>query len=1040
MNLLQRILPLILLLAAASPCHAGRYRPGQVRTEQTIDRDWTFRYFPSGKEDAAPASPDYDDATWQAIALPHTWMTYETTGDIHPYIKFASEREDSYWWNGWGWYRKRIVIGEELRGKRIFVELDGVQKYARVYLNGTLLGDHKGGYNGFYFDLTPHIRFGGENLLAVQVSSRRDDRFGTIPPATAGNFNVYGGIYRDVRIVVKNPVYIPFQGSYKHEGGTFVTTPLVNEREARFCLRTYVKNDTPQPAEVNLRSVVTDADSKVIAVLEQHRALAAGELAGFCQWSDTLRTPRLWSPESPYLYHIYSEIRDAAGRLLDTYHTPLGFRWFAWNYDDNTLSVNGKKIHIHGTNRHQEFPWLGDAMPQWLTERDMLDIRYGMNTNFMRTAHYPHMPAVYDFNDRHGIITVEEVPNNKAIDFDREVQEHNMREMVRRDRNHPSIFLWSVGNETSNAADSRWTREEDSTRLIHERKAENYGDYVTHHASNLDMENLLRVTIRGWTDTDVKNLEPKNNAAVAKSGQLAGTEEWQHTMARVADGSIRGRIDGQVVGWLYADHGCDRIYKDAPLKNINYKGWVDLYRIPKYMYYLWQANYLPEPMVFVHPHYWQRKYLGQRRTIRVDSNCERVELFAGNRSLGVRHPSKENFFTVEFPDVEIVSETLRAVAIRGKERRECRVVMAGEPAAIVLTALRGRIPADRSGLDIVTAEVVDADGNPVQGFSGPLAWNVEGEGTLVGCPLYTSDIDKTLSDEGTGYVTAPVPNVVRSTARPGRITVTVSSPGLASGKITIRTHAVKEKTADGIFEPRLSDEGRTKIRRDTAFREVVEYVEEMRPIFAPEQIEAASKEEYARQMKEFVLARNPQIDKKSVEFKCLVKKLTVYIENTRGELTEDDYNFIARTYNDLRMLSRSIENRHFHPAYTEELKSYYADRMLVRGRTTDIGKTIRLIDAIPDGLDIVYVRNPERSTQPAPLQYGNTTYRYSAVAASVERAVELLHPEFTDFAPAERRRVMDYLTRINPSVVRNGDGYAFRFDRPLAIPRNLNEL
>lgn len=588
MNLLQRILPLILLLAAASPCHAGRYRPGQVRTEQTIDRDWTFRYFPSGKEDAAPASPDYDDATWQAIALPHTWMTYETTGDIHPYIKFASEREDSYWWNGWGWYRKRIVISEELRGKRIFVELDGVQKYARVYLNGTLLGDHKGGYNGFYFDLTPHIRYGAENLLAVQVSSRRDDRFGTIPPATAGNFNVYGGIYRDVRIVVKNPVYIPFQGSYKHEGGTFVTTPLVNEREARFCLRTYVKNDTPQPAEVNLRSVVTDADSKVIAVLEQRRDIAAGELAGFCQWSDTLRTPRLWSPESPYLYHIHSEIRDAAGRLLDTYHTPLGFRWFAWNYDDNTLSVNGKKIHIHGTNRHQEFPWLGDAMPQWLTERDMLDIRYGMNTNFMRTAHYPHMPAVYDFNDRHGIITVEEVPNNKAIDFDREVQEHNMREMVRRDRNHPSIFLWSVGNETSNAADSRWTREEDSTRLIHERKAENYGDYVTHHASNLDMENLLRVTIRGWTDTDVKNLEPKNNAAVAKSGQLAGTEEWQHTMARVADGSIRGRIDGQVVGWLYADHGCDRIYKDAPLKNINYKGWVDLYRIPKYMYYLWK--------------------------------------------------------------------------------------------------------------------------------------------------------------------------------------------------------------------------------------------------------------------------------------------------------------------------------------------------------------------------------------------------------------------------------------------------------------------
>ena len=123
---------------------------------------------------------------------------------------------------------------------------------------------------------------------------------------------------------------------------------------------------------MNLRSIVTDADNKEIAVLEQHRALAAGELAGFCHGAIRSALRGYGAPNLPTSTIFYSEIRDAAGRLLDTYHTPLGFRWFSWNYDDNTLSVNGKKIHIHGTNRHQEFPWLGDAMPQWLTERDML--------------------------------------------------------------------------------------------------------------------------------------------------------------------------------------------------------------------------------------------------------------------------------------------------------------------------------------------------------------------------------------------------------------------------------------------------------------------------------------------------------------------------------------------------------------------------------------------------------------------------------------------------------------------------------------------
>lgn len=1030
---------IMFLLASLLPCLPAQadevYVPREARHSLTANADWTFMYFPSGEETPEVASTGYDDSSWPAIALPHTWFTYETTGDIHPFIRSAAEREDAYWWNGWGWYRKHIRFGKELEGKHISVEFDGVQKYAKVYMNGCLVGEHKGGYTSFYFDLTPYINFGEDNILAVQVSSRRDDRFGTIPPATAGNFNVYGGIYRDVRIVVRNRVHIPFQGSYRHEGGTFVTTPEVSHDSAFFRLKTYIVNGSDKDRDILLKSIVTDMEGNVLQTIVSDTEIRKGEMACVEQESGIFDNPHLWCPESPYLYHIYSEVYDETGELLDNYTTPLGFRWFEWDHEAGTLVLNGERIHIHGTNRHQEYPWLGDAMPRWLTERDTRDIRHGMNTNFMRTAHYPQSPMIYDLHDSLGIITVEEVPNDKNIEFDRQVQENNMREMVRRDRNHPSIMFWSVGNETSCAADSRWTWEEDSTRIIHERKTEGYGDYVTHHASDLDMENLLRVTVRGWTDTDVKDREPRNNAEVAKSGQMAGTEEWQHTMARVRDGSIRGRIDGNIVCWLYADHGCDRMYMGSPLRNINYKGWVDAYRFPKYMYYLWQANYLEEPMVFVHPHYWQEKYTGQKKTFRVDSNCQEVELFVNGKSMGRAYPDEGNFHTVEFNDIPVENGILTAVATDSNGKTVTHEIrMAGEPYRIVLSSLGGPLTADRSGLDVIVADVTDRDGNSVQGFTGTLKWSIEGEGTLAGPEIYESDMDKELETDGSGYVTTPVSNIIRATAAPGRIHVTVSSEGLVPGKMTLESFAPEKKAVKGIFMPELSDTGREKIVRDSSFAEKVCYVEEMAPIFSPEQIQAESYDEYADYVRHFVLGKNPGMDSLGIEFGYLIRRLASYLENTHGELTEDDYNFMAGSYNRLRMICKAIDNRNFHPLYAETLKTDYSERMLSKGELVDTDKEMAFINGIPSALDIVIIRNPGKSSQKARVQYGNTSYRYSVVASSLEEAVRLLRPEISD---AVLGSTLAATAMINPFVRQDGNSYKFEFDKAIAIPRKI---
>lgn len=1035
-RLVQILFHLVLVLM---PSLSFAYKAkDEIRRDILINSDWAFNYQPSGILEEKFSSPDFDESRWVAVAVPHTWFTYETTGDIHPFIHSAAERDDAYWWNGWGWYRKHIVFDSLLKGKKIFIEFEAVQKYARVYINGHFLGEHKGGYSGFYFDLTPYVRYGEDNVISVAVSARRDDKFGTIAPATAGNFNTYGGLYRDVHIVIKESIYIPYQGSYLHEGGTFVTTPEVSADSARFNLKTYVKNEAGCPRMITLKSIVTDAEGKRMQIIESTSKIGDGEIFCFEQMSARFDNPHLWSPENPYLYNIYSEVYDECGRLLDTYRTPLGFRYFHWDKEAHTLVLNGKPMHIHGINRHQEYPWLGDAVPRWMAERDVLDMTVNLNVNFQRTAHYPQASFIYDMHDMCGIVTVEEVPNNKNIDFDPTTQEQNVREMVRRDRNHPSIMFWSVGNETSCPADSRWVFEEDKTRIIHERKTEGYGNYVTHHANDLDMENLLRVSIRGWTDTDVRNLEPKNSAEVPKSGQHAGTEEWQHTMARVQDGSIRGRIDGNIVCWLYADHGCDRIYKDAPLKNINYKGWVDLYRFPKYMYRLWQANYCKYPMVYIHPHYWRDKYLGQKKNIRVDSNCPEVELFIGGKRLGIAHPSSANFHTVEFSNVEVTGETITAVARgAGVEVRDS-VQMAGPPYAVNVTYFHDDIlKADRSGLAVVVADIVDKHGNRVQGFSGTLKWQIAGEGTLVGPETYTSDINYNLNTSGTGYIVTPISNIVRTTGNEGLITVTVSAEGLKEGVVTFASVRPDNISRDGVIQHQLSDEGRCKVLRDTMFAEKVEYLQEMAPIFGPEQIDAESIGEYRTKIKQLVVGHNPDIDVRCVEFKYLIDRLTTYIENTHGELTEDDYNFLARTYNDLRMVSRVIDNRNFHPLYAKKLKTDLSQRILINGELLDIDEIISDIRAVPSLLDIVLVRDPDNSSQIAKVQYGNTTYRYSVVAESLEEVVGLLHPKFRDMDSESRARILETIVEINPDVRYEGGKYFFKFNEAIAIPRKL---
>lgn len=715
------------------------------RISEKLNEDWAFFYSPDPSENQEFASSDYEDNEWQLIRIPHTWMTYETTGDLHPFIMNASENEDAYWWRGWGYYRKNIEIDASLKDKRFFLEFDGVQKYCIIYINGRKVSDHKGGFNSFSVDISPYIDWSKpQQTISVSVNGYRRDKW-KIPPMTAGNWNVYSGIYRPVRLLVKNDIHIPYQGNFDHEGGTFVTTPLVEDNSAIIQVATYIKNDRNTEQEVLLLTQITDTKDSILAEIKESRVLLPGLISKFEQQTPVLKNIQYWSDTNPVLYKVKSLVY-SENNLIDSYESPLGIRTFFWDYETNDLHVNGEKINIRGTNRHQEYPWLGDAIPEWITLKDMMDIRYGQGINFMRTVHYPQAPVVYDFNNQHGIITVEEVPNIKNIDFNDEVQEQNVRAMIRRDRNNPSIFFWSVGNETSDAANSEWIVEEDTTRIIHARKAEGGGKYVQHTHLNLDMENLLRVTHRGWfTDQDVAELVNPNPS----NGQEAGSNSWQYEKAKVLNGSIRGNLNHNCVAWLYEDHGADRNYKNSLLTALNAKGWVDMYRVPKYVYFLTKANYTSKPFIYLQSAYWRNKFVGQQKSISIDSNCEEVELFINNESAGKQKVSKDKFNSVSFNNIRIVDGEIKAVGyIQGKAVVDQLVKMPKTPKRIVLKATASDLNEENEKIAVITAYIVDENGTIVYDVAPDLEWVVEGEASLVGPSLYKNDLGKKRSPIG----------------------------------------------------------------------------------------------------------------------------------------------------------------------------------------------------------------------------------------------------------------------------------------------------
>jgi beta-galactosidase len=796
------------------------------RIRDSFDFGWKFF-----KGDAPGAQqPEFSDSGWRSLDLPHDWSIEGPYGEREP-----AGGQGGYLPTGIGWYRKRFGLPGSYRRRKVLIEFDGVYENSEVWINGRYLGKRPFGYIGFACDLTPHLNFGGrENVIAVKVDNSRQPN---------SRWYSGSGIYRHTWLLVTNKVHVAYLGTY-------VTTPQVSRDSSIVQIKTRVRNEDTSAARCTLATAILDKAGMVVQSTEASQDVAANGEYEFVQ-QVTMARPNLWSVESPYLYQVRSTVRQQ-GRVVDEYDTPLGIRKIAFDADKGFL-LNRERVKLNGVCLHHDGGAVGAAVPERVWER-RLEALKEMGCNSIRTSHNPPAPEFLDLCDRMGFLVMDEafdewrVPKGQIgpfgyhLYFDR-WSERDVTSLVRRDRNHPSVVLWSAGNEVGDQLDPRGVqtlrrlmeifRREDPSRLV------TVGcDQISAEPRAVSQEFLALLDVVGynyadrWRDRAEKYYSIDRHAYPRR--RMLGTES-------PAMGGIRGDYSGLFIsrtaggfGGFGSSRGVDveqlwkfvRTYDfvagDYMWTGIDYLGetaWpsklapfgvLDTCGFRKDGFYFYQSQWTDKPVLHVFPHWnWDGRE-GQVVPVLCYTNCDTVELFLNGKSLGVKgyafpRPGMELRYgnlpararvprtTADLHlawDVPYEPGTLKAVGTKdGKVVATVEVVTAGEPAAIGLSVDRETIAADRRDVAHVTVQILDDKGRVAPTADNEVTFEVQGDGRIMGVdngnPVSHEDYKGNRRKAFNGLCLA----ILQSTAESGQIRVTAASPGLKSGSILITTKA-----------------------------------------------------------------------------------------------------------------------------------------------------------------------------------------------------------------------------------------------------------
>ncbi len=649
--------PLLLALIAIFPfafVHAQR-------ESKTINDGWKFR---KGTP-AAATGRLYNDASWESVHIPHTWNTDAYT--------------DKKYYKGTGWYRKRFSIPQEWNGKQIFLKLEAASKASEVYVNGQRVGDHRGGYTAFTFDITEHCSFTTANVLAIQVDNARED----IPPISA-DFTFFGGIYRDVWLIAVPQQH--FNLTNHGSNGLFISTPQVSEQEARFQIKGEIKNDAAEKATVEVEHTIYTPDGVKIETLRKAVTLKPGELYTFTHVPSPVKQPRLWSPETPELYRVETILRNKRNsQTLDQINQYTGFRWFRFDGREGFL-LNGKPYKLRGICRHQDQKPVGVAMSDEMHRRDMLLMKE-MGANFIRISHYPQDDALLEQCDKLGMLAWEEIP---VIDIVPETEgygdaaELNLREMIRQHYNHPSVITWGYMNEILLVTQRRYKTPEElkpvlertlalAQRLEKALKEEDpyRSSTMAFHGSNYynevglgDITDVVGWNLySGWYGGELNGFEhffgeqykkyPDHPMIISEYG--AGSDKRIHSLKpRSFDFSIEYQqkyLEHYVKAieetpylcggthWNFIDFSS--ALRDESMPRINNKGLVYSDRTPKDVFYYYKSVFRKDiPVLHIASRDWERRAEVQdgntpvTQPVKVYTNLPEAELFVNGRSLG----------------------------------------------------------------------------------------------------------------------------------------------------------------------------------------------------------------------------------------------------------------------------------------------------------------------------------------------------------------------------------------------------------------------
>jgi len=542
---------------------------------------------------------DFDDETWESVTLPHT-------ARIEPLI--VNDQ-----WQGICWYRKTFRINSKQKSKKIYIEFEGAMQVADVWLNGKHLLTHEGGYLPFTIDLTEHIIFDKDNIIAVKLDNKDNPNVPPGKPLKHLDFCMYGGIYRNVKLHVLDPIHITdavYAGQVAG-GGVFVRYANVSAEKADVLIKTHVVNKTDVEKTVQIESTIIEeqGQKKIIRITEPIKIVSGSD--HHFEQKMTVNDPNLWHPNHPYLYTLKSRIV-CDNRTTDEVSTRIGIRTISFNATEK-FKINGKQFYLRGTNRHQEYPYIGYALSDNAQYRDAYKIKQA-GFDYIRLSHYPHASAFMDASDELGLVVMNCIPGWQFMGNDKfkELCYRNSRELIRRDRNHPSVILWEVSlNETwmkdnfltttQNIAHEEypsdqcytcgWTDEsydvfiqarqhggcknylnEDKACIISE-----YGDWE-YYAQNA-----------GLDQPGFRNLkeEERNSRQLRGDGEKRLLQQAMNFQEAHNDNKSTPAVGDGL--WVMYDY--NRGYDNS----LEASGPMDLFRIPKFSYYFFQSQRNAKP-------------------------------------------------------------------------------------------------------------------------------------------------------------------------------------------------------------------------------------------------------------------------------------------------------------------------------------------------------------------------------------------------------------------------------------------------------------